>query len=272
MIAATILKKLIATDDDPIRYQLYTDEGLLLLNDFIGKEIKLEFSGKIFCKSCGRQTKKSFSQGFCYPCMQSRPEADICIVKPELCHHGEPDNPCRDEEFARTQCFQPHFLYCSLTSGVKVGITRHQNIPSRWIDQGAVAAIPVAKLPDRRTVGLVEKRLSDEGFADRVRAIEGRAQPLAVGAVTLGKYAMAVAVLIFADPGDHEATVVGHGHGDDFAVQPGRDAGPGTIGGQGVGSRGRSGGEGVEGFLVQAEESRDLPLLDCHTGTRDALQ
>ena len=59
MIAATILKKLIATDDDPIRYQLYTDEGLLLLNDFIGKEIKLEFSGKIFCKSCGRQTKKN---------------------------------------------------------------------------------------------------------------------------------------------------------------------------------------------------------------------
>jgi len=84
-----------------------------------------------------------------------------------LCHHGEPDNPCRDEAFAQSQCFQPHILYCSLTSGVKVGITRQTNVPSRWIDQGAVAAIPVARMPDRRSVGLAEKRLSDAGFADK---------------------------------------------------------------------------------------------------------
>jgi len=58
-------------------------------------------------------------------------------------------------------------LYCSLTSGVKVGITRQQNVPSRWIDQGAVAAIPVAKLPSRRAVGEAEKRLSTAGFADK---------------------------------------------------------------------------------------------------------
>jgi hypothetical protein len=55
----------------------------------------------------------------------------------------------------------------SLTSGMKVGITRRANLPARWIDQGAVAAMPLAVLPDRRAVGLLEKKLSDEGFADR---------------------------------------------------------------------------------------------------------
>jgi hypothetical protein len=150
------------------------------VNDFLGRPLEIRFTGQINCTACGRVTKKTFGQGFCFPCSQSRAEADICIVKPELCHHGEPDNPCRDEEFAQGQCFQPHYLYCSLTSGVKVGITRRPNIPSRWIDQGAVAAVPVALLPDRRTVGLVEKRLSDEGFADKThwtRMLKGNPVP-----------------------------------------------------------------------------------------------
>ncbi len=137
------------------------------LNPHLGTALTIHFTGEIHCTACGRKTKKTFGQGFCFPCSQSRAEADICIVRPELCHHGEADNPCRDENFAQSQCFQPHILYCSLTSGVKVGITRLPNVPSRWLDQGAVAAIPVAKLPDRRAVGLVEKRLSDAGFADK---------------------------------------------------------------------------------------------------------
>lgn len=137
------------------------------LNPFLGQNVTLHFTGDIHCTTCGRKTKKTFNQGFCYPCFQNRPEADICIVRPELCHHGVLEDPCRDEEFAQKQCFQPHILYCSLTSGVKVGITREPNVPSRWIDQGAVAAIPVAKLPNRREVGLAEKRLSDAGFADK---------------------------------------------------------------------------------------------------------
>ncbi|HPF69311.1 MAG TPA: DUF2797 domain-containing protein [Candidatus Krumholzibacteria bacterium] len=139
----------------------------LELNGFLGRACELRFTGAIHCTACGRATKKTFGQGFCFPCSQSCAEADICIVKPELCHHGEPGNPCRDEAFAQAQCFRPHWLYVSLTSGLKVGITREQNIPSRWIDQGAVAAVPVAMLPSRRDVGLVEKRLSDEGFADK---------------------------------------------------------------------------------------------------------
>ena len=181
------LKKMRVEAADPVQYHLtdgwFEREARLPdhhLNPHLGRPLEIRFLGEINCVGCGRKTSKSFSQGFCYPCSQSRAEADICIVKPELCHHGDPQSPCRDEDFARTQCFQPHVLYVSLTSGLKVGITRQPNIPSRWIDQGAVAAVPVAVLPDRRSVGLVEKRLSDAGFADKThwtRLLKGNPLP-----------------------------------------------------------------------------------------------
>ncbi|MFT5232555.1 MAG: hypothetical protein ACI9UK_001391 [Candidatus Krumholzibacteriia bacterium] len=174
LIWAGTLQKMRVEAADPVAYYLadgwWEKENRVEdchLNPHIGSELTITFSGKIQCSACGRKTRKTFGQGFCFPCSQSRAEADICIVRPELCHHGESDNPCRDESFAQRVCFQPHILYCSLTSGVKVGITRQENVPSRWIDQGAVAAIPVAKLPSRRAVGETEKRLSNAGFADK---------------------------------------------------------------------------------------------------------
>ncbi len=191
------LRKMRVEAAEPVAYRLSdgwydtaarTDDHAL--NQHLGAPVELRFTGNINCTVCGRKTKKTFNQGYCFPCSQSRAEADICIVRPELCHHGEADNPCRDEDFAQTQCFKPHYLYCSLTSGVKVGITREPNIPSRWIDQGAVAAVPVALLPDRRAVGLVEKRLSDEGFADKThwtRMLKGDPPPGADLAGTVEK-------------------------------------------------------------------------------------
>ena len=168
------LKKMRVEDADPVRYFLSDGwfdpdarTGDHLLNDHLGGPLTLRFTGQIHCVACGRPTKKTFGQGFCFPCNRDRAEADICMVKPELCHHGDPEHPCREEAFAQAQCFQPHVLYVSLTSGLKVGITRRPNVPSRWIDQGAVTAVPVAILPDRRSVGLVERRLVDAGFADK---------------------------------------------------------------------------------------------------------
>jgi hypothetical protein len=168
-----ILRKMRVVDGDPVSY--YLKDATIgappaadhALTPHVGAPVWLRFTGEIRCTLCGRATKKTFNDGYCFPCSQSRAEADICIVKPELCHHGQTDHPCRDETFAQSQCFQPHVLYVSLTSGMKIGITRRVNLPSRWIDQGAVAAMPLAVLPDRRAVGLLEKRLSDEGFADR---------------------------------------------------------------------------------------------------------
>lgn len=161
------LAKMRVEPTDPVAYHLRdgwfdpaTRGPELPVNPLLGRRLMIRFGQEIHCVACGRKTKKTFSQGFCFPCSRSRAEADICMVKPELCHHGDPADPCRDEEFAQAQCFRPHVLYVSLTSGVKVGITRRPNVPSRWIDQGAVAAIPLAELPSRREVGLIEKRLS----------------------------------------------------------------------------------------------------------------
>jgi hypothetical protein len=167
------LRKMRVEATTPVSYRL-ADGGHdparrapdLPLNERLGRSLELRFGGEIRCVYCGRQTKKSFGQGFCFPCFRARAEADVCIVKPELCHYFEADNPCRDEAFAQSQCFQPHVLYVSLTSGRKVGITRRVNIPARWIDQGAVRAIPLAELPSRREVGLVEHRLA-ESYRDR---------------------------------------------------------------------------------------------------------
>lgn len=180
------LTKMRVEATNPVTYHLtdgwYQPEDRttdLELNAHLGRGLELKFLGQINCVACGRVTKKTFNQGFCFPCARSRPEADICMVKPELCHHGQPDDPCRDEDFAQAKCFAPHVLYCSLTSGAKVGITRQPNVPSRWIDQGAVWAQPLAVLPDRRAVGLLEKRLVDEGFKDKThwtRMLKGDSQ------------------------------------------------------------------------------------------------
>jgi hypothetical protein len=168
------LRKLRVEAESPVRYWL-PDEAPgqdergdeLELNSLLEASLALRFTGEIHCVSCGRKVKKTMGQGFCYPCFKSKPEADMCLFKPELCHFHESENPCRDEEWGLQHCFAPHILYVSLTSGIKVGITRRPNIPTRWIDQGAVKAIPLAVMPNRREVGLVEHRLSSEGVNDK---------------------------------------------------------------------------------------------------------
>ncbi len=172
--------KLAAADGDPVAYAL-RDRGHsaaadtnsaaarapdLPLNDLLGRSLEIRFTGQIACTACGRAVKKTFGEGFCFPCSQSRADADLCMVKPELCHHGNAAAPCRDEAFAQAQCFRPHVLYASLTSGPKIGITRLVNVPTRWFDQGAVRAVPLAQLPDRRAVGLIEHELAGR-HADR---------------------------------------------------------------------------------------------------------
>ncbi|MBU0946699.1 MAG: DUF2797 domain-containing protein [Proteobacteria bacterium] len=164
MIINTNLKKLIASNGDPIQYQLSTDDGLVLLNDFIGKELKIEFTGKIYCKSCGKLTKKSFAQGFCFPCFRNAPEAAPCIIRPELCraHLGEG----RDIEWEQHNHNQPHVVYLAISSAVKVGVTKDSNIPTRWIDQGASYAVTIAHTPNRYLAGEIEVELK-ELFTDR---------------------------------------------------------------------------------------------------------
>jgi len=143
--------------ESPVQYQLPVGDELFAMNDAIGKQIQLEHLGEIHCVSCGRKTKKSFAQGHCYPCFRDLAECDMCIVKPETCHFDA--GTCREPEWGESHCMQPHFVYLANSSGVKVGITRGTQIPTRWIDQGAGEALPIFKVQTRFQSGLLEVAL-----------------------------------------------------------------------------------------------------------------
>ncbi|MDH5181267.1 MAG: DUF2797 domain-containing protein [Gammaproteobacteria bacterium] len=141
----------------PVEYQLPVGDTLLPLNDLIGNKLTLEYTGEINCIHCGRKSNKSFSQGYCFPCFKSLAQCDMCIVKPETCHFHA--GTCREPDWAQDHCMQPHFVYLANSSGIKVGITRGSQIPTRWIDQGASSAMPIFKAKDRLTSGKLEMAL-----------------------------------------------------------------------------------------------------------------
>ena len=150
----------------PIRYFLPVGENEVKMNDLIGKKISMRFSGQINCISCGKQTRRSFNQGFCYNCQQTAPEASESIVRPELskAHFGI----ARDIEWAEKYDLIEHVVYLAASSELKVGVTRHHQIPTRWIDQGASYAVKLAKTPNRHIAGVIEVFLK-KYYTDRTR-------------------------------------------------------------------------------------------------------
>ncbi|MFK8138947.1 MAG: DUF2797 domain-containing protein [Bdellovibrionales bacterium] len=139
---------------DPIRYFFHTSVAETEISSNLGKKIEIRFSGKINCVHCDRSIKKTFSGGYCFPCSQDLAEADMCIVRPETCHHHL--GTCRDDSFAQKNCFIPHVIYVADSSALKVGITRSHNTLKRWVDQGATKAIAFWQVEQRKDAGEVE--------------------------------------------------------------------------------------------------------------------
>lgn len=150
--------------DTPIRYFLRIGSSEVLLNDYLGKEFDMTYLNQINCADCGKVTKKSFGGGFCFKCFNDSPMAAPCIIKPELCraHLGEG----RDVEWEEKHHNRPHYVYLAAVDKVKVGITREDQIPTRWIDQGAKQAIILAETNNRYEAGVLEVALKDE-FSDK---------------------------------------------------------------------------------------------------------
>lgn len=148
----------------PVSYSLPIGKEEVKLNDYLGKTIRLNFTGQINCIASGEEIKKSYNQGYSYKSFISLARCDMCIVRPELCHFDK--GTCREPEWGEKNCMIPHYIYLSISSNLKVGITRHTQIPTRWIDQGAVAGLPILKVGDRKTSGLIESELSKD-FSDR---------------------------------------------------------------------------------------------------------
>ena len=163
MIYQGTLSKMQTELNSPIQYYLVFENSFLNINQLLGKELQIEFQG-YQCLNCGKP-KKIFRQGFCYDCFMSSPAVGDWIMKPEL-STAHLDIEDRDLSYEKRVQLQPHVVYLALSSEVKVGVTRKTQVPTRWIDQGAVQAISIVEVPNRYLAGITEVALKNH-FADK---------------------------------------------------------------------------------------------------------
>ena len=148
---------------DTVQYYLIFENDFLHLNLLLDKSISITLKGHQ-CMSCQSQTKL-YRQGFCYACFYNSPQAGDWIFRPEL-STAHLDIEDRDLAYEKKVQIQPHVVYLSLSSEVKVGVTRKTQVPTRWIDQGAVGALPIIEVPNRYLAGITEVALKDH-YADK---------------------------------------------------------------------------------------------------------
>lgn len=161
-----------------LSYWLPLGDQQLNMSPLIGQQLRISASPGITCVHCGKTSTKSFNQGYCYRCLISLAACDSCIVKPETCHLHL--GTCREPAWAERHCQVPHIVYLANTTGVKVGITRETQIPTRWVDQGAIAALPIFRVATRRLSGLVEVIFSQH-VADKTQwqaLVKGNVKPV----------------------------------------------------------------------------------------------
>ncbi|MEM1113786.1 MAG: DUF2797 domain-containing protein [Pseudomonadota bacterium] len=168
---------------DPVEYRLILGDEEVPMNQYIGHKLQLTYEGAINCVYCNRKTNKSYNQGYCYPCFKRLAQCDSCIVSPEKCHYDA--GTCREPEWGEANCMIDHYVYLANTSGIKVGITRGTQIPTRWMDQGATQARPIFRVGTRHLSGLVETLFKNH-VADKTNwqaMLKGNADPRDLGAL-----------------------------------------------------------------------------------------
>ena len=153
-----VLKKMMTENADEIQYYLDMKTDFLNINQLLNKEISISFV-TYECLNCGLE-KKIYRQGFCQSCFFETPNAGDWIMRPELskAHLGIED---RDLAYEKAAQLQPHIVYLANSSNVKVGVTRKQQVPTRWIDQGAHEAIEIVEVPNRYLAGITEVALKN---------------------------------------------------------------------------------------------------------------
>jgi hypothetical protein len=151
-----VLKKMMTENSDEIQYYLDMKSDFLNVNQLIDKEITLSFV-KYECLHC-HLNKQIYRMGFCKSCFFDTPNAGDWIMRPELstAHLGLED---RDLTYEKSVQLKPHIVYLANSSNVKVGVTRKQQVPTRWIDQGAHEAIEIVEVPNRYLAGITEVAL-----------------------------------------------------------------------------------------------------------------
>lgn len=153
------LSKMRTNLSDEVVYYLEIGDDIIKMNDLIGKELKISYLGQITC-FCGDLVSEVFRMNFCKNCFFTKPEAGDPILRPEMskAHLDEQD---RDLEWEKKYQLQPHIVYLANSAGLKVGVTRAQQKPTRWMDQGATAAIVLAQTDNRYEAGAIEVALKE---------------------------------------------------------------------------------------------------------------
>ena len=164
------IRKMLSQLNSEVEYTLPLYETTLPslnieLNQLIGRTIKISFSGIINCVVTGKKIRKAYGEGMSYDAFKSSPLAVESIIRPELSkiHLGV---ALRDYDWEMQHHMKPHIVYLSKTAGNKVGVTKESQIPIRWIDQGAIQALIIARVPYRQAAGAIEislkKHISDK--------------------------------------------------------------------------------------------------------------
>lgn len=143
---------------NPVQYRWELDGSVQSINDWLGRRVRISFCGEQRCIACGKAVKRLYQNGYCFPCVTTLAETDLCIVKPHECHLHL--GTCRDETFAATHCTVPHTVYLGVSSHAKVGLTRKHREFTRWLDQGAIRATAFAEVPTRRDAGMLEMEIA----------------------------------------------------------------------------------------------------------------
>jgi len=152
------IRKMITENGSPVKYYWDFKHDFVTMNQLLGKKIKVSFD-HYECLGC-EQDKEIYSMGYCKNCFFTLPEANPSIISPELstAHLGIEQ---RDLQWEQKFELQPHIVYLANSSGVKVGVTRETQIPTRWIDQGASEAMVIARTTNRYEAGMIEVSLKD---------------------------------------------------------------------------------------------------------------
>ncbi len=153
-----VLKKMRTEIGSPVQYYLILENDFINLNQALDKNLEISFL-KYECLNC-HLDKPIFRQGFCKSCFFEIPQAADWIMRPEL-SKAHLDKEDRDLAFEKKMQLQPHIVYLANSSNVKVGVTRKDQIPTRWIDQGAHEAIEIVEVPNRYLAGITEVALKE---------------------------------------------------------------------------------------------------------------
>jgi Protein of unknown function (DUF2797) len=195
LLAEGPLRGLSGVADDPVRYRLEVGDVEVDLNACIGRALRFDHLGLVTCRHCAVATRKRYGDGYCYRCFTRLARCDLCVMSPDRCHFAA--GTCREPAWGQAFCMQPHLLYLANSAGVKVGITRPDNVPGRFIDQGASEALIVLTTATRHQAGLVEKAFGQllREQTDWRALVSGEAPPADLDAVFLStKQAVAASV------------------------------------------------------------------------------